>query len=76
MRLFTIRIIKNTQEKMKRRSKHPNKNKGQVIYAIYDEQTDELISVSLDYSVLDMQFELSELDRDRFEIVEFTIRLS
>ena len=51
------------------------KEKSHTIYAIYDESCDELVSVSLDYSLLEMQLQINEFDRSRFEIIEFDVRL-
>ena len=51
------------------------KNKDHVIYAIYNDQTDELAAVSLDFHSLDLQLQLNEFDRGQFSIVEFTVRL-
>lgn len=51
------------------------KVRDHIIYAIYNEQTDELAAVSLDYHALDMQLQLNEFDRGQFSIVEFTVRL-
>jgi len=50
--------------------------KTHTIYAIYDEVNDELSSVSLDYEMLDMQLQLGDFDRNRFNIVEFDIKLT
>jgi hypothetical protein len=57
--------------------KKPKSKKGKEhkVYAIYDETHDDLAAVSLDYSVLEMQLQLGDLNKDRFSIVEFDIRL-
>ena len=56
---------------------NPNNKKGTIhtIYAIYDTTNDELVSVGLEYDMLEMQLQLGELDRKRFEIIEFDIKL-
>jgi hypothetical protein len=50
------------------------KVRDHIIYAIYNEQTDELAAVSLDYHALDMQLQLNEFGQ-YYSIVEFTVRL-
>ena len=69
IKLSTILGFKNMKVKK------PKNEKLHTIYAIYDETTDELISVSLDYGVLEMQLEMSGADADRFSMVEFDVKL-
>lgn len=57
--------------------KNPKVKKGKEhrIYAIYDETSDSLAAVSLDFEMLQMQLQLGEIDQTRFTIVEFDIQL-
>lgn len=52
------------------------KGKLHTIYAIYNESTDDLVAVSLDYSLLEMQLQLDEYNTDELSIVEFDVRLT
>ena len=52
------------------------KGKTHTIYAIFDEPNDELVAVSLDYSLLEMQLQLGEYDTNNLSVVEFDIRLT
>ena len=52
------------------------KGKPHTIYAIYDEANDDLVAVSLDYSLLEMQLQLGEYNTDELSIVEFDICLT
>lgn len=52
------------------------KGKLHTIYAIYNEFTDDLVAVSLDYSLLEMQLQLDEYNTDELSIVEFDVRLT
>ena len=51
------------------------KGKTHTIYAIFDEPNDELVAVSLDYSLLEMQLQLGEYNTDDLSIIEFDVRL-
>jgi hypothetical protein len=62
---------------MKEKLKKPNlkPNKTCTVYGIYDLIENELVSVSLDHSLLEMQFEMDGLDKDRFNIIQFGVIL-
>ena len=60
---------------MKKILNQNKRGKSHTIYAIYDESSDKLAAVSLDYNMLETHLQLGEFEVGRFSIVEFDIRL-
>lgn len=61
--------------KSKKKALEKIKPKDYLVYGIFDFQKKELIYIHLDEEQVELEFELSDYDQERYDIVEFHIRL-
>jgi len=51
------------------------KPKDYLVYGIFDFEKKELIYIHLDEEQVELEYELSNYNSERYDIVEFTVRL-